>query len=133
LVSLYCIDANSAKAARLVRHLDPSVLLTPLVELELTNALQLRVFRREASVAEIRAARSELLSHVSGGFFSLSAMPATVYEIAQRMALKQSALSGTRTLDILHVASAIVLRAEEFWSFDIRQGQLAQAEGLRLR
>lgn len=60
-------------------------------------------------------------------------MPATVYEIAQRMALKQSALSGTRTLDILHVASAIVLRAEEFWSFDIRQGQLAQAEGLRLR
>jgi len=38
---------------------------------------------------------------------------------------------GTRTLDILHVASASILEADAFHSFDRNQKRLARIEGLR--
>lgn len=37
------------------------------------------------------------------------------------------------TLDTLHVASALELGAERFWTFDERQAKLARAVGLRTR
>lgn len=133
LVSLYCPDAHSARAAQDVRRFSPMLILTPLTELELTNALELRVFRKEAAAAEIRAAQAELQKHIRGGFFSNAAMPVTAHELARRIALRHSATKGARTLDILHVASAVLLEAEKFWTFDHRQARLAQAEGLKLR
>lgn len=132
LVPLYSLDAHSAKAARLIQRFNPSMFLTPVVELELTNALALRIFRKEATATEIRLAVAEQQEHVVDGFFKVVAMPVTAYEQARRIALKQSAATGTRTLDILHVACAILLRAERFWTFDERQARLARAEGLKL-
>jgi len=133
LVSLYCLDAHSAGAVRQVRRSSPAMILTPLTELELANALELRVFRKEASSVEIRAARAEMQKHIQGGFFSIVAMPVTVHELAQRIAFRQTAATGARTLDILHVSSALLLGAERFWTFDARQARLAEDEGLQVR
>jgi len=36
-----------------------------------------------------------------------------------------------RDLDTLHVASALELKAERFWTFDERQKRLARAVGLK--
>jgi hypothetical protein len=38
--------------------------------------------------------------------------------------------SGYRALDILHVGSALEIRSRKFFSFDLRQQQLAKAAGL---
>lgn len=38
---------------------------------------------------------------------------------------------GARTLDSLHVACAMELKANRFWTFDERQAKLAKAAGLR--
>ena len=40
---------------------------------------------------------------------------------------------GCRTLDIIHVAAALVLGAKEFVTFDARQGALAKKVGLTVR
>jgi predicted nucleic acid-binding protein len=133
LVSLYTLDSHSNQAAADVLQFHPKMQLTPLSELELANALELRIFRKELSAAAIAEARRELQNHVNEGFYELVGMPATVYDLARRIALKRTAGTGTRTLDILHVASAVLLRAEEFWTFDARQAKMAKAEGLRLR
>jgi predicted nucleic acid-binding protein len=108
-------------------------MLTPLAEAELTNALELRVFRKELSAIEAGAAQAELQNHIHEGFYEAVGMSATVYDLARRIALKRTAAIGTRTLDILHVASAILLGADEFWTFDDRQAKVAKSEGLRLR
>lgn len=132
LVSLYSPDVHSAAAAAIVARLRPTVFLTPLGELELLNALELRVFRKEASASEVQLARTRLQEHIASGFFSEQAMPATVYERARQIVRRRSAALGLRTLDILHVASAVLLRAERFLTFDQRQERLAKAEGLRV-
>jgi predicted nucleic acid-binding protein len=132
LVSLYYLDAHSAEAARRVNP-GSDLFLTPLAELELVNALQLRLFRGEASPAEIQAARKELDGDIRAGVFSAVQMPMEAYELARRISTKRTASLGGRTLDILHVACAKLLQADRFWTFDVRQAELARAEGLRLR
>ena len=108
-----------------------ALLMTQLGELELCNALELRVFRKEATTTEIRRALTNFEEHIRDGFFELEAVPATVYERARRITRKHTATLGLRTLDILHVAAALLLRAERFWTFDHRQFELAKAEGMR--
>jgi predicted nucleic acid-binding protein len=39
---------------------------------------------------------------------------------------------GVRTLDTLHVACALELKADRFWTFDDRQAKLAKAQGLNI-
>ena len=133
LASLYAIDAHSAEAERRVRQEDPELLLTPLLELELVNALQQRVFRREASQAAIGVAISKLEVHIRAGVFVSVPMPAEAYQLARRISARRTAALGVRTLDILHVACATLLEADKLWTFDVRQSALARAEGLRVR
>ena len=131
LVSLYSLDANSVRAATEVSRLNPTLLLTPLGEMELANALELRIFRRETTSAEAKAAQAKILEHIDIGFFVLHAIPDAVYVRARQLARRRSAQLGLRTLDILHVTSALLLRAEIFLTFDLRQLKLALAEGLK--
>ncbi len=133
LVSLYFLDAHSAEAERRVQKSGPELVLTPLAELELINALQLRLFRREAFASEIQAATNDLAKDMRDGVYSAVAMPVNAYELAQRISTRKSAALGTRTLDILHVACATLLQVDRFWTFDDRQAQLARAEGLKLQ
>ena len=131
LVSLYSPDVHSARAVSQITRLRGALLLTPLGELELINALELRIFRKDATETEIRRAQAKFEEHVRGGVFELQGVPETVYEHARQIARKRTAMLGQRTLDILHVASALLLRAERFWTFDRRQSELAKAEGMR--
>ena len=54
-------------------------------------------------------------------------------EEARRIARLRTVTEGYRSLDILHVAAAVVSEAEEFLTFDERQRKLAQAEGLKVK
>jgi len=47
-----------------------------------------------------------------------------------QMARRRTSQLGTRTLDVLHVSSAVKLQADMFYTFDRNQEKLARAEGL---
>ena len=51
---------------------------------------------------------------------------------AERLSALHSEKLGTRSLDILHVASALVLGSTSFVTFDRRQASLARASGLKV-
>ncbi len=57
--------------------------------------------------------------------------PRTMAEYFGHGAPRHGPRLGVRTLDSLHVAAALQLKAEQFWTFDARQAKLAQAEGLK--
>jgi predicted nucleic acid-binding protein len=134
LVALYVPDANSAEAARRIkRQPEATFLLSDLAELELANALQQRLFRKELDPAQIGAARKAFQEDVEQGVWQrTSAQAGVVYERAVRLAAKWTASLGTRTLDILHVAIALETGAVSFYTFDKRQARLARAMGLKI-
>jgi predicted nucleic acid-binding protein len=130
LVSLYTSDANSAAAAAYIHRADLPFPLTPFGEVELTNAIELRIFRREIIAAQAKTALEKLASHIADGVFHVVPVPVAMYDVARELSRNHTAALGARTLDILHVASALVLETKSFYTFDRRQAQLARAAGL---
>jgi len=51
---------------------------------------------------------------------------------AAEMSRQHTRVFGTRSLDVLHVASAVELGLRRFVTFDERQQKLAQAAGLKV-
>jgi hypothetical protein len=129
LASLYVLDGNSERAARLLPK-SAILIVTPLGELELENAIQLRVFRRELTTAQARAAQSAFQQDLTDGVYAARAMPPSAFENAKRLARKHSAKLGTRSLDILHLAAAVALGAQTLFTFDQSQRRLADVEGM---
>ena len=130
LASLYVPDTNSEEAARRMQDVLLPVLITPLGELELVNALQLRLFRKEIRPTEARAAHSAFRADLQEGVFVMRPLADEAFNRARQLASKWTARLGTRSLDILHVAAAVVLRADIFCTFDDRQKKLARAAKL---
>lgn len=129
LVSLYGHDGHSAVASALVKQ-QPIFLLTPLGEAEFTNALQLQVFRKQWTRREAKLVLEEFLRHQGAGVFRIEPLTSEFWGKAIALSRRHTARLGTRTLDLLHVAAAIVLNADVLYSFDERQRKLAAAEQL---
>lgn len=130
LFSLYLEDANSAAADRLNRRLRPAYMLTPLHDLELSNAIELAVFRREITPPQAASACKDFEQDLV--HWTISPLPVDVFHRAVALARRHTARYGTRSLDVLHVAAAGALGAEVFLTFDRRQRRLARASGLRV-
>jgi predicted nucleic acid-binding protein len=131
LLSLYSVGAHSQSAAALVGQHQPVFCLTPFCEAEFTNAVELGVFIKRYTSHEARAVRDYFLSHIRSGVFRVVEFPPEAYVLARTLSRRYTAKLGTRALDVLHVASALTLKAEAFFTFDQRQHKLARAEGLR--
>jgi predicted nucleic acid-binding protein len=57
---------------------------------------------------------------------------ADVASIAERLSAQYTWTEGYRGFDMIHVATALHLGAAEFLTFDAKQKQLAEAEGLKV-
>jgi predicted nucleic acid-binding protein len=132
LCSLYAPDAHTgAVVARIERQTLP-LPFTWLHQLEFRNALRLRVFRREITPAQRDASLNAMLADLAAGVLVHAATPLTdLATEAERLSALHSETLGTRSLDILHVAAALVLGLSEFLTFDCRQHSLALASGLK--
>ena len=130
LVSLYLPDVHSPVAWAAMKS-RPYLYLTPLHELELVNAIQLAVFRKLIRRTEAKAVLRNFESD-RGGVFALTPIPIESYAGAEQLARRHTSTLGTRSLDILQVATALVLKPDVFFTFDDRQRRLARAERLRV-
>jgi predicted nucleic acid-binding protein len=99
--------------------------------LEATNAFELRIFRGQGTRLNAAKATRDLEADVQRGVLRVMPVPASAWDVARRLSAAHSATLGTRTLDILQLAIAIMLRADTFLTFDRSQVALAQAEGLQ--
>jgi predicted nucleic acid-binding protein len=129
-VSLYLRDAHFAEA-RSRMHRTSTLSLTPLHRVEWNHAIAQHVFRGLISDREAENLYSAFEADSESGLWLVMGMPENVFENAVRLARKYVPSLGCRTLDTLHIASALELGADEFWSFDTRQLKLARAAGLK--
>ena len=130
LVSLYLSDAHSPEARHRIRS-TPPVWFTPLHGAEWAHCLGQHVFRGELSLSEAHRMNGIIEEHVAAGRWNSEPMPEDAFEVCAELANRYGPELGMKTLDTLHVACALELKAERFWTFDERQTKLAKAAGLR--
>jgi len=129
LLKLYYPEPESARVASLVSG--ETMVLIALHELEFANALELKVFRKEATRAQARATNELLEADTRAGIFYRPAVSwEDVLEEATAMARAHTRTFGCRSLDILHCAAARAVVAESFITTDARQRRLASKIGL---
>jgi predicted nucleic acid-binding protein len=109
----------------------PVLWLTPLHVAEWTHAVEQQVFRRALSRIEADRVNELFQQHREGRLWAEVALPESAFDICTQLARQHGARLGLRTLDSLHVATALELKAEHFWTFDERQKNLARAIGLK--
>jgi hypothetical protein len=107
------------------------ILVSSLVVLEAANGMHLRVFRKDRTASQTTESIQAFEADLSAGVLRLMPVPASAWDVARRLSTEHSATLGTRSLDILQLAIAIVLRADTFLTFDKNQVALARAEGLQ--
>ena len=130
-VKLYYPEPDSAQVVALIQG--KALCHTLLHELEFMNALQLKVFLKSATAAQVTAARALVEADLKAGVLvSPSGEWKDIFTEAAKLAEQHTGTVGCRSLDILHCAAARVLAASEFISTDARQRKLAVAMGLNL-
>ena len=132
LVSLYIPDANSPEAELITHGSTGAFIVTDLCELEVINALSLRVFRKQAAAGDAHIALHNLDRDLQEGLLEHRRFPDGVFERAGQLSRQTTAKLGTRTADLLHVAAALELGADYLYSFDQQQRKLAQNVRLKL-
>lgn len=132
LVSRYLADSHSHECdRRMGTH--PRIWNTPLHRTELAHALHQNVFWKNVSLPQARSAWRDFEEDCQTGVWMLTGFPDSAWTGGIALAGKHGPALGVRALDSLHVACALELKAERFWTFDARQRRLADAAGLDTR
>lgn len=129
-VSPYVQDRHSATADKLLRSVD-QVFVTPLHLAEWTHAIEQHVFRGVMQPSEAERLTREFEADRIADFWLKVAIPENAFERCRELAHRHGHSFGMRTLDSLHVACALELKADRFFTFDERQAKLAKAQGLK--
>ena len=132
LVSLYLSDGNSLQAIAMVQGLNNALPVSEFHLLELQNALSLAVFQKRITGDQsLRAWRDAENDLGNGRLIPCSLNWQTAFRLARDLAKLETPAIGARSLDVLHVAAALLMGASDFLTFDIRQRSLAIRAGLK--
>jgi len=139
LCSIYRKQEHTPAALALKRGLSEPLHFTSLLEFEFLQAIELQVWlhsndrtrgygRKEADKM-ITAWEADIASGLNRLVpFDMD----VVLKLSRGHSLRFTSSGGHRTLDILHVATAVHLGAEKFLTFDSRQKALAEHAGLEV-
>ena len=120
--------------------MDEPIAVTSLVLFEFRQSVRLQTFlhRNDATRGYGDLEGSKMLAKLSenlgAGLLRIASVDlANVFAVAESLSGSHTSGGGYGSFDILHVATAIELRADYFLTFDGRQAVLAKAAGLKVR
>ena len=129
LLKLYYPEPESARVVSLIAG--RTIAFVALHELELSNALELKVFRKEATPTQTKTTLALIDRDAHAGvLYRPQLIWDDVLKGATVLAKTHTRSLGCRSLDILHCAAADSLSASRFVTTDARQRKLALKIGL---
>jgi predicted nucleic acid-binding protein len=139
LYALYRPQQNSLVADAFLEKIREPLHVSSLVLFEFRQSARFQVFRfskdktQGFSKREANRMLSVLDENIAGG--AVAVVPVDwmeVHSIAEQLSSRYTATGGHRALDILHLATAIHLKAPQFLTFDKNQSALTRATGLEV-
>jgi len=132
LLKLYTPERDSDRVRAFVVGAGEPLTFTALHRAECTSALRLKVFRGEATEAEVSSALRDIDEDAASGVLCATDLDwAPSWWRCVGLADSHAATTGCRTLDTLHVACAAALGARVMVTADPRQARLARKAGLK--
>ena len=136
-------EADSPRTIAEYRRVgSPKLFFLPLHALEVRNAILQRAFHQRRSIssgdrASIARQRNAALARVEQLVARRALLDVTLdmdaaISRAVDLSTAHTERLGARAIDLLHVAGALTLESELFLTTDMRQAQLAKAEGLKV-
>jgi predicted nucleic acid-binding protein len=133
LFSIYGNDVHTPQALEWLRESGCVILVSEMADYELGNALRFAEFSKRLRDGDAAAFWAQYETDRQAGRIRLEICNlARLVAEARRLSATHTLRSGNRAFDILHVAAALVLKAEYLMTFDSRQKSLAEAEGLKV-
>ena len=109
------------------------VLYEPEIPPNTGNAIRLCVFRRQITSGQREKSLYEMGRDTSEGFlYPIPLDWPKAFKHTEILGRAYTESIGARGMDILHVGSALALKAKKFATFDVRQASLAKSAGLEL-
>jgi len=138
LCAVYREQDNSNAADEYRDQMTGPLCVSTLLVFEFRQAIRLQVWlhgqdkKKGYSQVEADQMLTDWESDIAAGHVVIVPTDAdAVLRMAEHLSDTHTALTGNRTLDILHIATAKHLSAKNFLSFDARQKKLAKAAGLK--
>lgn len=133
LVKLYSLEPYSLEVSKWIRKNNKAIPLTNLHELEFTNAICLKKYRREISTDQAGQILSRFEEHQKEGIYYHPKLTwADIWSKSLELSREYTGIIGSRSLDILHISSAFILKFNRFVTLDTRQAGLAKKAGLKV-
>ena len=131
IVKLYIKEEHSLNVSNWIIDNNEAIPLTSFHELEFSNAIQLKRFKNEMTMDEVALIMSRFNKHENEGIYYRPHINwSDVFQYAIELSKNYTESTGSRTLDIVHIALAISIKADRFLTFDARQAKIASLTGL---
>lgn len=140
LCAFYRRQDNSPVAAAYFKALPEALHVSSLLLYEFRQSVHFQVWlhARDKSkgypLADAGRALSDLQTDLdTGALVMIAADWPEIHRLAETISKRHTITGGHRSLDVLHVATALYLGAREFLTFDTNQRKLAAAEKLKVK
>jgi predicted nucleic acid-binding protein len=140
LCAFYVKQSHSPVAAAHAATMKEPLHVAAFLAYEFRQSLRFQVWRRAAhpreglSRADAQAALSQFEADLASGVAVLEVCNfQDVLRRAEDLSHRHTIAGGHRSFDVLHVATALHLGAQQFLTFDLNQRKLAAAEGLAVK
>lgn len=132
LLKLYVHEPESAAMSAWRARTKGALPLTPHGRLEIVNGICLAAFRNAISAEALSDALASFDEDLAEGrYVQADVLWRATLKRAGQLSRAHTPSLGCRSLDVLHVATALELGLRSFVTFDGRQGQLARKIGLK--
>ena len=135
---VYDKTPKSIKATKYLETISAPLPISSFLQYEFMQSVRLQMFRRnhERDEGFTREEGAWLLetftSDLSGKVFApIHVDISEILKSSEILSVRHTREHGYRSIDILHVATALHLSAQNFLTFDKNQSELARAEGLQ--
>jgi predicted nucleic acid-binding protein len=133
LLKLYVHQPESARMNAWRRRVRGALALTHHGRVEIINGICLAAFRGYITVEAMNDALASIEEDLEQArYIQADLLWRATLKRAADVSRKHTPTIGCRSLDVLHVASALELDMKSFLTFDSRQQKLAQAVGMKL-
>jgi predicted nucleic acid-binding protein len=140
LCAIYRRQDNSPAAAAHFKAMKEPLHVSTLLPYKFRQSVRFQVWLHAQDKAkgypqaDADRALADLQSDLDTGAVALATVEwPDVRSRAETLSRQHTAAGGHRSLDVLHIATALHLEAEEFLRFDANQRKLARAAGLKVK